>query len=129
MQGIVSSFSLFTDTRIWKVKKSQHIENLFAGVSTIVVVLLIWALFAMELKTVFEETKKTVVQNDLPYKDSKSTYLTTQKDKSGYMPIMLAFYATDVSKFQTSFNINPGTNSAVSYNLETCTKNHFPDEV
>ena len=53
MQGTVASFSLFTDTRIWKVKKSQHVENLFGGIATIVVVLTIWAIFAMELKTVF----------------------------------------------------------------------------
>jgi hypothetical protein len=65
MSSFVESASLFPETRFWKMGKKSEIKNFFGGCATLLLLIIIVAVFGLKLKEVFSRTKITATSMDM----------------------------------------------------------------
>lgn len=85
--------NLFPEDRLWRIDKKSELSHLFGGVSSVLAITIIAAVFVIKLVEVFSKNTMTVTSLSIYQKDL-TTVFTTQMDNMTHKPNMLLFHNT-----------------------------------
>ena len=62
MPSLLSSISLFPETRIWRIRNESQVKHTFGGLASILLFLIMGSLFMVKMVEVFKKKTMTVIE-------------------------------------------------------------------
>jgi hypothetical protein len=88
--SMIKNCSLFPYANWWRLDGKSELKNTCGGIATIIIFVLIGAIFALKLVDVFKKSKITVNQTLLVNSFTPLSNLTTFQNETASSPFMLA---------------------------------------